>query len=255
MSCPSSPCQNSPPRLHPLADIFPDSPPSTPPTYPLTTLATSGSASSFAEDNNEDDVIKVASDMPRLRATHSTAGYRNGISTAKTQWLQPGFDEGYSLGAVLGLRAGYILGVLEGLCAAFGSGEKGRKDEGEGKDEAMREDEGKEEAKRLTKLLAEAKTELALEKVFGKEWWGEDGMWKFAVEPGGGAGGGEKGNLPDGNHDDDDGEEVTFVEVADQHPLLERWFDTVKAEMQRMGVCEKRFEGEEWESGRISTND
>ena len=33
--------------------------------------------------------------------------------------LQPGFDEGYSLGAVLGLRVGWVLGVFEGLCAAL----------------------------------------------------------------------------------------------------------------------------------------
>lgn len=157
------------------------------------------------------------------------------------------------MGAVLGLRVGYILGVLEGLYAAFASDEgEGRKDEGEVKDEAGREEEGNDEVKRLKKLLAEAKRELALENVFGKEWWGEDGMWKFAVEPGGG--GGEKRNQNNDHDDDDDGEEVTFVEVADQHPLLERWSHTIRAHMQRMGVQEKRFEGEEWESGRISTN-
>lgn len=246
MACPSPPIQNSPPRPHPLADIFPDSPPSTPHSQTLLSSAPAPAPAAIHDD--------VASDIPRLRATHSTAGYRNGISAAKTQWLQPGFDEGYSLGAVLGLRVGYMLGVLEGLYAAFASSErKERKDEGEGKDEAGREEEGNEEVKRLKKLLAEAKRELALENVFGKEWWGEDGMWKFAVEPGGGDGG-EKRNLHNDHDGDDDGEEVTFIEVADQHPLLECWSRTIRAHMQRMDVQEKRFEGEEWESGRISTN-
>lgn len=184
--------------------------------------------------------------MPRLRATHSTAGYRNSIAAAKTQWLQPGFDEGYSLGAVLGLRVGYILGVLEGLCAAFAASEGRRKE-----DEAGREAGGKGEAKRLKKLLAEANRELALENVFGQEWWGKDGMWKFSVQPTAGGGGGKRHQ-----HDnDDDGEDVTFIEVAGQHPLLERWSHTISAEMHRMGILEKRFEGEEWESGRISTSE
>lgn len=253
MVYPSPPVESSPPRLHPLSDIFPDSPPSTPPTHPLNHLTTSASALATAEvNNNDDDVIDVASDMPRLRATHSTAGYRDGIAAAKTQWLQPGFDEGYSLGAVLGLRVGHMLGVLEGLCAAFVRGERGRKDESEeGKDEAGRAEGGKEEeAKRLTKLLAEAKTELALEKVFGKDWWGEDGTWKFAVEPASAAGGSDKGHQ-NIDHNDDEGEEVTFVDVADQHPLLARWSLVIRAEMHRMGIQDTIFEGEDWESGRI----
>lgn len=253
MSCPSPPVENSPPRLHPLSDIFPDSPPSTPPTRSPNNLATSASAFATAEaNNNNDDVINVASDMPRLRATHSTAGYRDGIAAAKTQWLQPGFDEGYSLGAVLGLRVGHMLGVLEGLCAALVRGESGKKDEcEEGKDEAGRAEGGtEEEAKRFTKLLAEAKTELALEKVFGKDWWGEDGIWKFPVEPAGA--GAEKGHQNiDRKDDDEEGEEVTFVEVADQHPLLARWSLAIKAEMHRMGIQDLIFEGEDWESGRI----
>lgn len=252
MTCPSPPTQHSPPRLHPLADIFPDSPPSTPPLRPLATLAASVSSSPTAEAVH-DDVINVASDMPRLRATHSTAGYRDGIAAARTPWLQRGFDEGYSLGAVLGLRVGYMLGVLEGLWAAFVSGEKKvRKNAGESEGEGTEDARGNEEAERLSKLLAEAKTELALEKVFGKEWWGEDGMWKFAVEPPrGGDGNGNQTHGHDDENDDDGGEEVTFVEVADQHPLLDRWSNIVRAEMQRLGVRENMFQGEEWEKGRM----
>ncbi|KAI9879206.1 MAG: Essential protein Yae1, N terminal, partial [Pleopsidium flavum] len=61
------------------------------------------------------------SDIPHLRSTHSTAGYRDGIAASKEQYIQSGFDEGYALGAVLGLRVGWILGVLEGLYAALTS--------------------------------------------------------------------------------------------------------------------------------------
>lgn len=150
------------------------------------------------------------------------------------------------MGAALGLRVGYILGVLEGLCAAFG-GERGRrKDQSERSDEVEREEGRNDEGARLKKLLAEAKKELALEKVFGREWWGEDGMWTFVVEPAGARG--EKKNQ---NNNDKDDDEVTFIEVADQHPLLQRWFNTVRVDMQRMGVREKVFEGDEWESGRV----
>ncbi|MCJ1468935.1 Essential protein Yae1, N terminal [Pseudocyphellaria aurata] len=250
MAWPSSPPrQHSPPRIHPLADIFPDS-------LPLTTVPSPAldhpplgldhpplgldhpslgldHTSPVLESAPSDKTSDVASDMPRLRATHCTAGYRDGISATKEQWLQPGFDEGYSLGAVLGLRVGYLLGVLEGLCAAVARGH-------------MR---GGEDGERLRKLLKDARAELALQNVFAREWWGEDGVWKFPVRAGAtaAASGGER------NYgEDEDEEEVTFVEVADQHPLLTRWSHAVRAEMQRAGVHETNiFDGDEWESGRI----
>ncbi|KAL8985824.1 MAG: hypothetical protein Q9177_004326 [Variospora cf. flavescens] len=78
----------------PLSDIFSDSPPASP----------------TSKQPSE------PSDIPRLRSTHATNGYRDGISASKDQALQPGFDEAYPLGAILGLRVGYVLGVLEGLC-------------------------------------------------------------------------------------------------------------------------------------------
>lgn len=133
--------------------------------------------------------------------------------------MQPGFDEGYSLGAVLGLRVGWVLGVLEGLCGALYPS-RGRKSAGG-------------EREKLQTLLGEAREALRLEKVFGREWWGEDGVCRYAVE--------EK---------DMEGE-VTFEEVADKHPLVGEWVTRVKREMGRLGLEEGRYEGNEWEEGRV----
>lgn len=88
----------------------------------------------------------------------------------------------------------------------------------------------------MKKVLGEARRELVVERVFEREWWGEDGIWKFEVGEEG-EGGGE--------------EEVTFAMVAEGHPLLKRWLERIRAEMGRLGVREGRFEGEEWERGRV----
>src|SRR6187431_1331366 len=59
------------------------------------------------------------SDMHRLQREHSTAGYREGITVAKAQSIQEGFDEGFGLGATVGARAGQLLGLLEGVANAL----------------------------------------------------------------------------------------------------------------------------------------
>ncbi|KAM0803390.1 hypothetical protein BDR22DRAFT_785043, partial [Usnea florida] len=143
------------------------------------------------------------SDIPRLRSTHSTAGYRDGISVSKELNLQPGFDEGYSLGAVFGLRVGYIFGVLEGLCSVHSRGSKKRSE--------------------ILQLLKEATEHLAMGKIFERQWWGEDGIWRYEV------------------HGKD--EEVTFREVVDAHPLVRKWMVRIDEEMKIVGVKVGRFEG------------
>ncbi len=125
--------------------------------------------------------------------------------------MQPGFDEGYSLGAVFGLRVGYILGALEGLCSAHPL--------------------GTEERNGLGLLVKEARGQLAIENIFGREWWGEDGIWKYEVQ-------GEE-------------EEVTFREVVDAHPIVKRWVERVDQEMKSAGIKVGRFQGREWEEGRV----
>ena len=83
-----------------LDDIFGSSPP----------------ASNGALDQNHPaDVSAEPSDLPSLRRQHVTAGYRDGISTSKGQYVQDGFDAGFPVGAQLGMRAGTVLGVLEGV--------------------------------------------------------------------------------------------------------------------------------------------
>ncbi|KAI4123676.1 MAG: hypothetical protein LQ347_006060 [Umbilicaria vellea] len=185
---------NGPGSTDLLHDVFSDSPPPSP------SLTATGTLQS-----------QDPSDIPRLRTTHTTAGYRDGIAVSKTTSLQPGFDEGYSLGAVLGLRVGYIIGVLEALYAALSATEK----------------------QRIGKMLNEARDELSVEKVFARGNWGEDGVWVYEVA-------GKE-------------EEVTFEEVADAHPVLKNWTSRVKEEMDKFGVDEGRFQGEEWERGRIDS--
>ncbi|CAF9909064.1 Essential protein Yae1, N terminal [Imshaugia aleurites] len=184
------PSLSSPHNNNHLSDVFSDSPPTSP----------------TAAD---------PSDILRLRSTHSTAGYRDGISISKDRSLQSGFDEGYSLGAVFGLRVGYILGALEGLCSAH-----------------LQESE---ERKALKQLVKNAREHLAIEKLFGREWWGEDGTWKYEVQ---------------GTE-----EEVTFREVVDSHPLVKRWVERVDQELNIAGVQVGRFEGEEWEEGRVGNGE
>lgn len=191
----------------------------------LTPPSTPPSSSSPTSNNHLSDIFSASaptsptaadpSDIPRLRSTHSTAGYRAGISTSKERSLQPGFDQGYSLSAVFGLRVGYILGALEGLYSAY--------------------PQGSEEREALKKLVKEAREQLAIEKVFGREWWGEDGIWRYEVE-------GEE-------------EEVTFREVVDAHPLVKEWVERAEQEMKIAGVKAGRFEGREWEQGRVDNEE
>ena len=187
---------NAPASTDPLADVFSDSPPASPSHAAPATLQS-----------------QEPSDIPRLRTTHTTAGYRDGIAASKTQSLQPGFDEGYSLGAILGLRVGYILGILEALYVAVPP-------VGEGKD-------------RLNTMLREAREDLSVGKVFGRGVWGKDGVWAYEVAS--------------------KEEEVTFEEVVNAHPVLKEWNARVKEEMERLGVDEGKFRGEEWERGRIDS--
>ncbi|KAI4257910.1 MAG: hypothetical protein L6R42_005391 [Xanthoria sp. 1 TBL-2021] len=204
-STPSSTPPSSPPSASPptniLSDVFSDSPPAS----PSTTANTHPSE---------------PSDIPRLRAIHSTEGYREGISHAKHQAAQPGFDEAYPLGAIMGLRVGYILGILEGLCGAYGA--KKRQKSGNGGVDVTRED-----GQRFTDMLVQAREELKIEKLCGQEYWKSDGIWAYEVQ-------GKAGE-----------ENVTFWEVADQHPVLQQWLGNVRDEVRKLGIgnAEEGFSG------------
>ncbi|KAI9869916.1 MAG: Essential protein Yae1, N terminal, partial [Pleopsidium flavum] len=89
---------------------------------------------------------------------------------------------------------------------------------------------------RVRGLLRDARRELKTEGVFGDEWFGADGIWRFDVNKG--RGGDEEG-------------EVTFEEVTDGHPLIGKWTGILEREVERCGVDLRVFEGEEWERGRV----
>ncbi|KAL9039094.1 MAG: hypothetical protein Q9214_005017 [Letrouitia sp. 1 TL-2023] len=182
----------TPPTNNNLSDIFSDSPPLT------------GSTAPSGE----------VSDIPRLRSTHVTAGYREGISASKDQALQPGFDEAYPLGAILGLRVGYILGVLEEICAAHS--QKARVC----KDEVIYTL----EAGRVQTLVQEAREQLKVERVFGKEFWKSDGTWGY-----------DAGEMK-GLEEQGDSADLTFWEVADRHPAISFWMQRLRDEMSKVGL-------------------
>ena len=198
-------------------------PPSTPPTPNPNHLSDVFSDSPPRSPTSLDPRSTDPSDIPRLRSTHSTAGYRAGISDSKEVFLQAGFDEGYSLGATFGLRVGYLLGVLEGLSAILSS--------------SCESPDGT-ETKRSKRLFEEARKCLTLERVFAPELWGEDGVWKYEVS----SGGRETAREAD----------VTFRDVVEWHPVISRWAAIVEIELQKAGINKEMFEGPEWEEGRIT---
>ena len=62
-----------------------------------------------------DEDAEEPSNTRKVEREHSNAGYLAGVTKAKEQNHQPGFDEGYSEGAEIGLRAGRIIGTFQAL--------------------------------------------------------------------------------------------------------------------------------------------
>ena len=94
----------------------------------------------------------------------------------------------------------------------------------------------------MESLVTEAEKEMRLESLFGKEYWGEDGLWTYTVQ----------------NNQSDDGkerDEITFQDIVNWHPLVKKWDAAVDAEIERAGIDTKRFEGAEWERGRLGASD
>ncbi|EKG11641.1 Essential protein Yae1 [Macrophomina phaseolina MS6] len=157
------------------------------------------------------------SDIPRLRSTHVTAGYRDGISESKAGHVQQGFDEGFPLGAVLGIKAGWVLGTLEGVAVALRAValRKGKSDERKEAADAF---------ERARKLLVMARKELDIVSLFGQQYFDDEGIWKYEVN-------GQEGD-------------ITFEQVAAQHPLLSKWLSAVEklAEDERidLGILDRR---------------
>jgi len=202
------PHSSSPPANDPLDDVFGSPPPSP----------------SRADSQNPS---ADPTDLPLLRRTHETNGYREGVAASKETHIQAGFDEGHALGGELGLAVGKVLGLLTGLrravFAAAAAPSAGRS----GGDEV--EEKSKQDVEEKLRL---AETGLRLERVFGPEFFAEDGIWRFdvptssmnataagqvvsaqvvSVERGGGTSG------------EAEGEDITFAQVAAAHPLVRKW--------------------------------
>lgn len=145
----------------------------------------------------------MLSDLPSRQRALDADAYREGLASAKGQFVQEGFDEGYALGADIGLRVGYILGVLRGLVSAWKSHDQ-------------------EIHKEMLELYEEAQNALAIEQLLGQNWVDEEGIWKWEVQ---GADG-----------------DATFREVAAQHPIVKKWDDKVEDLATRWAVDLKAVE-------------
>jgi hypothetical protein len=123
----------------------------------------------------------------------------------------------------MGLRVGAILGTLEGIWSAVAKREKLKSAPilEHGGVRIERETPAQTEAERLRALVIKARNELRTEGVFGKEYWGTDGIWTYEVKEGDGG----------------------WKDVVDAHPLIESWEKVVKTEVDRValdtGVMEK----------------
>jgi hypothetical protein len=146
---------------------------------------------------------EMLSDLPSRQRALDADAYREGLASAKGQFVQEGFDEGYALGADIGLRVGYILGVLRGLVGAWKS-----------HDQEIHQE--------MLELYEEAQKALAIEQLLGQNWVDEEGIWKWEVQ---GADG-----------------DATFREVAAQHPIVKKWDDKVEELATRWAIDLKAVE-------------
>lgn len=185
---------------HFSSGIAPPSPPSSH-NDPLDDIYGSPASTAFATDapsNTSSLPEEILSDLPSRQRAHNTDAYREGLSNSKGQYVQEGFDEGYSLGANLGQRVGYILGVLQGILNAL----------------PKHEEQPKKEARDMLSL---AERELTIQELLGQKFVDEEGIWKWHVQ-------GKE-------------EEVTFREVAEQHPVVARWTAKIKETAQKWGMA------------------
>jgi hypothetical protein len=209
------------------------------------------------------------SDVPRLQATHSNAGYRDGIADAKSRFVQDGFDEGFALSAEIGRRVGWIIGVLEGVVTGLekviagpeagamsktnpsyhedsdktvGKPLEGmggpRADEGPGSSENVSEispwDYTVQMAQQIAvakKLLDGARKELVMENIFGEEYMHPDALWKYPVTVQS-EGRGQHWTPAESDwtiRAENEESLVSFADVAAAHPLVIKWEKSVKA--------------------------
>lgn len=126
---------------------------------------------------------------------------------SKETHIQAGFDEGYSLGAEIGVKAGSFLGVLEGICQAVGR---------------LDREQYAGLVEEVNGMCKDAREELKVEKLLSPDYFGPDGIWLFQVP---GEGEGEEG---------DSG--VTFRDVADRHPVMMVWRERLEKIAAKVGI-------------------
>lgn len=191
------------PPLGPTQLAAGHAPPTPPHESALDDIYGSAPTSPSVNAQPSDRTHEMLSDLPSRQRALDADAYREGLASAKGQYVQEGFDEGYALGADIGLRVGYILGVLRGFVGAW-----------RGQDQVAHE--------QVSKLYEEAQRELAIEQLLGRTWVDEEGIWKWEVK---GADG-----------------EATFREVAEQHPVVKKWDGQVEELARRWGVDLKAVE-------------
>ena len=138
----------------------------------------------------------------------------------------------------MGLRIGEIFGILEGLLQALKTALKRAKTASSDGNAKVVDDQilGR-EVSECSALCVKANEELNVGKVFGREYWSEDGVWTYAVEA------------------KIEGEEPLFADVVSSHPLVREWESKVGLLMDKYGVHKSRWDGEDWEKGRIKDGD
>lgn len=191
------------PPLGPTQLAAGHAPPTPPHESALDDIYGSAPTSPFLDAQASERTHEMLSDLPSRQRALDADAYREGLASAKGQYVQEGFDEGYALGADMGLRIGYVLGVLRGFVGAW------RGHDSDIYNEAV-------------KLYEEAQKELAIEQLLGRTWVDEEGIWKWEVQ---GADG-----------------EATFREVAAQHPVVKKWDDKVQELAMHWGVDLKAVE-------------
>ncbi|KAF4549283.1 Hypothetical protein D9617_22g066280 [Elsinoe fawcettii] len=114
------------------------------------------SQSDLSSQRDIGNSILEHSEIRRLRTTHVTNGYREGIAESKSTFVQEGFDEGYPLGAMLGFKASWLVTFLDNLLRLV--------------------------PERSSSLAIEAAHEdLQLQSIFSPQYFNEDGIWSYNV--------------------------------------------------------------------------
>ncbi|KAI8956811.1 hypothetical protein F5Y11DRAFT_132823 [Daldinia sp. FL1419] len=150
----------------------------------------------LAASHNQLDGNDIFSpDTRRLQTQHTTEGYRDGIIAGKAESIQTGFDEGFGLGAEIGLKGGQLLGLLEGMATA------------------LRESDI-DNSTYMDNLLSDASKEICTEVIFAEKYWTSDGGWKYPVTGSGDV-------------------EISVEDIAKEHPIILKWDDLINREVQK----------------------